>query len=80
MEPVTITAGSAVAVELLRLGYTWMRARTYRRRTEMEIARAEQHRESLIDTIGRLPAGSEITETLPDGRRITIKLPDDEAA
>lgn len=30
--------------------------------------------------IGRLPAGSEITETLPDGRRITIKLLGEEAA
>ncbi|MBD9701336.1 hypothetical protein IHE56_04360 [Streptomyces sp. ID01-12c] len=80
MEQVTIAAGLAVAGELLRLSCAWMSARSYRRRVEREVARAEQHRGILIETIGRLPAGSEIIETLPDGRRITIKLPGEEAA
>ncbi|MDG5807868.1 hypothetical protein P9869_35530 [Streptomyces ossamyceticus] len=80
MEPVTITAGLAVAGGLVRLGYTWMSARAHRRRVEMELRQAEQQRVTLIDTIDCLPAGSEITETLPDGRRITIKLPRNEAA
>ena len=80
MEPVTITAGFAAAAGALRLGYTWMSARSYWRRVEREIRRAEQQRETLIDTIGHLPPGSEITEILPDGRRMTIKLPRGEAA
>ncbi|MBY8840425.1 hypothetical protein [Streptomyces sp. SP2-10] len=80
MDPVTVTAGCGVAASAFRFGYVWLTARSHRRRIEMEIRRAEAQSALLMTTVGSLPPGSEITEVLPDGRRVTIKLPPGEAA
>ncbi|MFH8799918.1 hypothetical protein ACH4F6_10040 [Streptomyces sp. NPDC017936] len=80
MDPVTITAGIGAAASALRLGHAWLSARTHRRRIELETRREQEQRATLRETISSLPPGSEITELLPDGRRLIIKLPPDEAA
>ncbi|GDY69077.1 hypothetical protein AQJ43_35715 [Streptomyces avermitilis] len=80
MDPVTFTAGCGVATSAVRLGYVWLSAWSHRRRVELEIHRAELERATLMETISSLPPGSEVTEVLRDGRRVTIKLPPSKAA
>ncbi|MFH8701344.1 hypothetical protein ACWGKK_43000 [Streptomyces chartreusis] len=80
MDPVTLTAGLGAAASLSRLAYVWLSARLHRRRIELEIRMERERYASLMASIRALPPGSEITETTPDGRRVTIKLPPTEAA
>jgi hypothetical protein len=80
MDPVTLTAGFSAAASVSRLAYVWLSARLHRRRVELEIRMERERRAALMATISALPPGSEITETTPDGWRVTIKLPPIEAA
>ncbi|MFF7535354.1 hypothetical protein ACFZB2_40860 [Streptomyces bobili] len=80
MDPVMVTAGWGVAAAAFRLGYFWLSARSHARRIEAQIHRAESDHATLMKTLNLLPPGSEITEVLPDGRQVTIKLPASKAA
>jgi hypothetical protein len=80
MDPVTVTAGCGVAAPLLRLGYLWLSARSYRRRMELEERRSQDRHQALAELVSYLPPGSEVTQHLPDGERLTIKVPSREAA
>ncbi|MEU4038674.1 hypothetical protein [Streptomyces collinus] len=74
MDPVTVTTGCGVAVPLLRLGYLWLSARSFRRRVELEERRTQDQHQRLMDVVSCLPPGSEVTQHLPNGERLTIKV------
>ncbi|MEV6408704.1 hypothetical protein AB0M58_38190 [Streptomyces bobili] len=80
MDPVMVTAGWGVTAAAFRLGYFWLSARSHARRIESQIHHAESDHATLMKAINLLPPGSEITEVLPDGRQVTIKLPASKAA
>lgn len=80
MDPMTLTVGFSAVASVSRLGYVWLSARLHRRRVKLEIRIERERRAALMVTISALPPGSQITETTPDGRRVTIKLPPIEAA
>jgi hypothetical protein len=80
VDPVTLTAAFSAAASLSRPTYVWLSARLHRRRIESEVRRERERSASLMATISALPPASEIAETTPDGRRVTIKLPPIEAA
>ncbi|MGW0423858.1 hypothetical protein [Streptomyces sp. NPDC003015] len=79
MDPVTLTAAFSAAASVSRLAYVWLDVCLHRRRIESEVRREWERSTSLMATINALPPGSEITETTPDGRRVTIKVPPIEA-
>lgn len=80
MDPVMVTAGWGVAAAAFRLGYFWLSTRSRTRRIGSGICPTESDHATLMKTINLLPPGSEITEVLPDGWQITIKLPTSKAA
>jgi hypothetical protein len=80
MDPATVTAGLGAAASVSRLAYIWLSAHLHRRRVEEGLRRDREQQAALLATISELPPGSEITEVLPDGRRITVKLPRGKAA
>ncbi|MDH6590077.1 multisubunit Na+/H+ antiporter MnhE subunit [Streptomyces sp. SAI-133] len=80
MDPATVTAGLGAAAAVSRLAYIWLSAHLHRRRVQEGLRRDRERQATLLTTISELPPGTEITEVLPDGRRITVKLPRGKAA